>query len=87
MTATLVLYRASGAPVSTVFRRAGLGGNDPFAPWREIAWEGSGAMSAGRLRFDGTLDVVSFPHVETLVVVEGELTVETTGAADRKSVV
>lgn len=81
MTATLVLYRASGAPVSTVFRRAGLGGNDPFAPWREIAWEGIGAMSVGRLRFEGTLDVVSFPHVETLVVVEGELTVETTGAA------
>jgi uncharacterized cupin superfamily protein len=81
MTAALVLYRSAGAPVSTVFRQAGLGNDDPFASWREIAWEGSGAMSAGRLRFEGTLDISSFPHIESLVVVEGELIVETAGAA------
>jgi uncharacterized cupin superfamily protein len=81
MTAALVLYRASGAPVSTEFRPAALGGNDPFAPWREIAWEGAGAMSAGRLRFEGSLAIAGFPHVETLVVVEGEMIVETDGAA------
>jgi len=81
MTATLVLYRASGAPFSTVFHKKGLGDNDPFSPWREIAWEGIGAMSAGRLRFEGSLEIASFPHVETLVVVEGELTLETSDAA------
>lgn len=81
MTAVLVLYRASGAPVSTAFRPGGLGKDDPFAPWREIAWQGSGAMSAGRLRFEGKLEIARFPHVETLTVVQGELTVETAGAA------
>ena len=81
MTVALVLHRADGAPVSTVFRRAPFGKNDPFARHREIAWEGPGAMSAGRTSFIGELDIASYPHIETLVVVEGELTLTAEGAA------
>ncbi|WP_431122056.1 cupin domain-containing protein [Variovorax paradoxus] len=81
MTVALVLHRADGAPVSTAFRRAPFGKDDPFARHREIAWEGPGAMSAGRTSFIGELDVASYPHIETIVVVEGELTLTAAGEA------
>ena len=68
-----VLHRAGGAPLATSFRRAAFGRNDPFARQREIAWEGPGHMATGRASFIGELDVASFPHTETLVVIEGEL--------------
>ena len=38
-------------------------------------------MIAGRVSFVGELDVASFPHTETLVVVEGELRLRAAGAA------
>jgi uncharacterized cupin superfamily protein len=81
MTVALVLHRADGAPVSTEFRRAAFGNDDPFARQREIAWEGPDSMIAGRASFIGELDVASFPHIETIVVVEGELTLTAAGAA------
>jgi uncharacterized cupin superfamily protein len=81
MTVALMLHRADGAPVSTEFRRAAFGKEDPFALRREIAWEGPSAMAAGRAGFVGDLDVASFPHIETIVVVEGELTLTVAGAA------
>ena len=81
MTQALVLHRADGAPFSTAFRRAAFGRDDPFARHREIAWEGPGAMSAGRTSFIGELDIASYPHIETIVVVEGELTLTADGAA------
>ena len=81
MTVALVLHRADGAPVSTSFRRAAFGKDDPFARHREIAWEGPGSMIAGRTSFIGELEVASFPHIETIVVVEGELTLTAAGAA------
>ncbi|AVQ85050.1 MULTISPECIES: cupin domain-containing protein [unclassified Variovorax] len=81
MTQALVLHHADGAPVSTAFRRAAFGKDDPFARHREIAWEGPGAMSAGRTSFIGELDIASYPHIETIVVVEGELTLTADGAA------
>ncbi|HDR9483167.1 TPA: DUF861 domain-containing protein [Burkholderia aenigmatica] len=81
MTAVFVLHRADGAPSSTAFRKQAFGANDPFASHREMAWEGSDAMAAGRIVFVGELDVPSFPHVETVVVVQGELTLEAAGAA------
>jgi uncharacterized cupin superfamily protein len=81
MTAALMLHRADGAPVSTSFRRAAFGSNDPFARHREIAWEGPGAMSAGRVSFIGEIDVANFPHTETIVVVEGSLSVIAADAA------
>ena len=62
MTVAIVLHRANGAPVSTTFRKAAFGKNDPFARHREIAWEGPGSMSAGRTSFIGELEVPSFPH-------------------------
>ena len=81
MTVALVLHRADGAPLSTSFRTAAFGKDDPFARHREIAWEGPDSMIAGRASFIGELDVASFPHIETIVVVEGELTLATSGAA------
>ena len=81
MTVAIVLHRANGAPVSTAFRRAAFGKNDPFARHREIAWEGPQSMIAGRTSFIGELEVASYPHIETIVVVEGELTLTTPGAA------
>lgn len=81
MTVALVLHRADGAPVPTSFRKAAFGKDDPFARHREIAWEGPGSMIAGRTSFIGELDVPSFPHIETIVVVEGELTLTAPGSA------
>ncbi|KAG8152598.1 cupin domain-containing protein [Burkholderia catarinensis] len=81
MTAALVLHRADGAATSTAFRKGAFGEHDPFAQHREIAWEGPDSMVAGRIGFVGELDVASYPHIETLVVVEGELTLEAAGAA------
>lgn len=81
MTVPLVLHRADGAPLSTSFRRAAFGKHDPFARQREIAWEGPDTMIAGRTSFIGELEVASFPHVETIVVAEGELTLTAPGAA------
>jgi len=81
MTVALVLHRADGAPVSTEFRGAAFGNGDPFAPHREIAWEGPDSIAAGRASFVGELEVASFPHIETIVVVDGELTLTAAGAA------
>jgi len=81
MTAALMLHRADGAALSTSFRRAAIGKADPFARERDIAWEGPDSMSAGRVSFIGELDVASYPHTETLVVVEGELRLRSPGAA------
>ena len=53
MTAALMLHRADGAPLSTSFRRAAFGKDDPFAREREIAWEGQDSMIAGRVAFIG----------------------------------
>jgi len=81
MTVALLLHRAEGAPLSTSFRKAAFGTADPFARHREIAWEGPTSMSAGRVGFIGELEVASFPHTETLVVVDGELSLTAVGAA------
>src|SRR4051812_36647987 len=81
MTTALMLHRADGAPLSTPFRRRDFGQLDPFAGKREIAWEGPDSMVASRVSFVGELDIRSFPHVETLVVVEGELSLTVAGAA------
>ncbi|MFC3282313.1 cupin domain-containing protein [Litchfieldella rifensis] len=80
MTTAVMLHRADGAPLTTAFRKTPFGEADPFAPHREIAWEGPEAMAAGRVSFAGELEVSSFPHTETIVVVEGELTLTETGA-------
>jgi uncharacterized cupin superfamily protein len=77
----VLLHRADGAPLSTSFRKAGFGTADPFKRHREIACEGPGSMSAGRVSFVGEADVDRFPHTETLVVVDGELTLTAAGAA------
>jgi uncharacterized cupin superfamily protein len=81
MTVAIVLHRANGAPVSTTFRKAAFGKNDPFARHREIAWEGPQSMIAGRTSFIGELEVASFPHIETIIVSEGELTLTAAGSA------
>ncbi len=81
VTAAFVLHRADGALVSTTFRTGAFGENDPFARHREIAWEGPDSMAAGRVSFVGELDVAGFPHIETIVVVEGTLALQATGTA------
>jgi len=81
MTVALLLHRADGAPLSTAFRKAAFGTADPFARCREIAWEGPGLMSAGRVNFIGEIDVESYPHTETIVVVDGMLSLSAAGAA------
>ena len=81
MTAAVLLHRADGAVLTTPFRKAALGPTDPFSREREIAWQGPGAMSAGRIGFAGDLDVAHYPHTETLVVVEGELSLTSAGVA------
>lgn len=81
MTAALLLHRAEGATPDTVFRDAAFGPADPFAAGRGIACRGAGGMAAGRVRFAGELDVSGYPHTEMLVVVEGELSLRTAGAA------
>lgn len=80
MTAALLLHRAEGALPATSFRQAAFGPADPFAQERETAWEGPGAMSAGRIRFTGHAEVAQFPHTEILVVVEGRLRLQAAGA-------
>ena len=57
MTVALLLHRADGAPLSTSFRKAAFGTADPFAHYREIAWEGPGSMGTGRVNFTGELAV------------------------------
>lgn len=81
MSGVFVLNRADGAPFSTAFRKGAFGQNDPFARHREIAWEGPDAMAAGRISFIGELEIASFPHIETIVVVQGTLTLEAAGKA------
>lgn len=81
MTTALLLHRADGASPSTSFRRAALGPADPLARNRQIAWEGPGAMSAGRIDFIGEVNVERFPHTEILVVVEGTLSLIAADAA------
>ena len=81
MTVAVLLHRADGAPLPTSFRRAAFGTADPFARNREIAWEGPNAMIAARVSFIGEVDVASFPHTETIVVMAGELSLTAPGAA------
>lgn len=81
MTVAFVLNRVEGAPFSTALRKAAFGENDPFARQREIAWEGPDSIAAGRVSFIGELDIASFPHIETIVVVEGSLTLAAPGMA------
>ena len=82
MTVALLLHRADGALPSTSFRQAAFGTADPFARDREIAWEGPGAMSAGRISFIGEVNVGHYPHTETIVVMEGTISLITADAAE-----
>lgn len=81
MLAALLLHRADGAAPAMAFRKAGLGTGDPFASGRSIAWQGPEAMAAGKVDFDGALDIAAFPHVETLIVVAGRLSLTEPGQA------
>lgn len=78
--ALVMLHRASGGSSSPSIAGATLGLADPFAARREVAWM-IPAAAAGRVGFDGTVDVASFPHTETMIVLSGALTVSVDGAA------
>jgi uncharacterized cupin superfamily protein len=81
MTRAFLLHRFDGAPLSTEFRQAAFGAGDPFASHREIAWQGPDSLAVGRVDFVGAVSTEGYPHIETLVVVEGKLTLTENGAA------
>jgi uncharacterized cupin superfamily protein len=83
MTAALLLHRADGGQPSCVYQRAAFGAADPWGAAREIAWQGPGAMGAGRIRLNGETDVASHPHTEIWVVVEGEVSLREPGSPAR----
>lgn len=83
MTAALLLHRADGAQPSCTFQRAAFGAADPWAAVREIAWQGPGAVGAGRITLSGEMDVASHPHTEIWVVVAGEVSLRVPGSAAR----
>ncbi|PZO02954.1 MAG: cupin [Hyphomicrobiales bacterium] len=77
--ALVMLDRASGEAVPTVPAGVTLGDADPFVSGREVAWVIDGA-AAGRVGFAGAVDVDSFPHTETMIVLAGALTLSVAGA-------
>jgi uncharacterized cupin superfamily protein len=78
--AIVMLHRASGASLSASSSRAALGGSDPFASGRELAWSIPTA-AAGRVDFAGAVEIDSFPHTETMIVLAGALTLSVDGGA------
>jgi uncharacterized cupin superfamily protein len=78
--ALVMLHRASGAPLPESTVRVPLGAADPFASGREVAWTNLKA-AAGRVDFAGAVDVGSFPHTETIILLAGALTLSVDGAA------
>lgn len=80
MSKAMLLHRADGAPLATAFRFGALGMDDPFAAERQIAWQGAGDMSAGRVSLSGKREIESFPHIETISVVDGQLSLTEPGA-------
>ncbi len=83
MTAALLLHRADGGRPSCTFQPAAFGTSDPWAAAREIAWQGPGAMCAGRITLSGEIDVAQHPHTEIWVVVDGELSLRAPGSPAR----
>lgn len=77
----LILHRANEGPPAAAFSARSLGGDDPFGSVREIAWEGAKGMAVGRYDLAGRFDVSSFPHVEIIVVVAGELRLQPADSA------
>ncbi len=75
-----MLDRASGASLPPSIAGATLGSADPFAAGREVAWA-IPAAAAGRVDFAGAVDVESFPHTETMIVLAGALTLSVDGAS------
>ncbi|MCF5055318.1 cupin, partial [Pseudomonas syringae] len=69
----LLLARADGSRVATPFTTGALSALDPFGDSRQRAWLGDDGVSAGRVRFNGTLEIEAFPHTETLVVHAGHV--------------
>lgn len=69
----ILLARADGAQPAFAPIGKSLGASDPFSAGREIAWSGPDAVAAGRIAFEGTGEIASFPHTELLVVLAGTL--------------
>lgn len=75
----VMLHRASGEALHASSSKAGLGAYDPFASGRELAWSIPDA-AAGRVAFAGAVEIGSFPHTETMIVLAGALTLSVDGA-------
>lgn len=79
--AIVMLNRADGAPLAVNPGVAALGDADPFASGREVAWTGPAMLAAGRVSFSGIVEIESFPHAETMIVVAGRLSLAVNGAS------
>ncbi|CAN5328870.1 cupin domain-containing protein [soil metagenome] len=77
--AIVMLHRASGASLPVLSSGVALGSADPFASGRELAWTMASA-AAGRVGFAGAVELDSFPHTETMIVLAGALTPSVDGA-------
>jgi len=71
----MLLALADGRPASD-FPRAALGPDDPFGAVRQVAYQGDDGVSAGIVQgaVDGTVE--HYPHVETLVVHAGRVSLQ-----------
>lgn len=77
--AIVMLHRASAAAVPLSSPAMALGPADPFAAGREVAWA-IPAAAAGRVDFAGAVEIDTFPHTETMIVVAGALMLSVDGA-------
>jgi len=71
----LLLARADGRPASD-FAPAALGHDDPFGAVRRIAYRGDDGVSAGIVQGAVDCAVEHYPHVETLVVHAGRVSLQ-----------
>ncbi|AZE99324.1 putative enzyme of the cupin superfamily [Pseudomonas orientalis] len=69
----LLLARADGSRVASVFSTGASSVQDPFGDCRELAWRGDDGVSAGRVCLSGEAVIEDFPHSETLVVHAGHV--------------
>lgn len=71
----MLLALADGCPASD-FARAALGLDDPFGAVRQVAYRGEDGVSAGIVRGAVDCAVEHYPHVETLVVHAGRVSLQ-----------
>lgn len=69
--AIMLLARADGHPVATPLQRQPAAPADPFAEFRQVAWEDEHGNVVGLIEGAGALTVKAFPFIETWVLHSG----------------